>query len=239
MSAPLTGRTALVTGASRGIGAAIAESLGNAGARVILLSRTLAALEESSKRIGNESFAVECDVADKSSVKAALDKVRSTLERAPDIVVCNAGLFAIKPVDETSVAEFDAIVATNLTGTFAVMHEFLGEMKERASGHLITIGSIADRHIFAGNAAYSASKYGVRALHEVLREETRGTGVRATLISPASTATDIWKDVRYLGTDDLPDTSLMLDAGSVAAAVMFAVTQPDTVNIDELRLSVA
>lgn len=239
MSTPLSGRTALVTGASRGIGAAIAESLGAAGARVVLISRTLPALEESAKQIGNESFAVECDVADRKSLKAALDRVHATLERAPDIVVCNAGLFAIKAIDETSVAEFDAIVATNLTGSFAVMREFLDEMKQRASGHLITIGSIADRHIFAGNAAYSASKFGVRALHEVLREETRGTGVRATLISPASTATDIWKDVRYLGTDDLPDTSMMLEAGSVAAAVMFAVTQPDTVNIDELRLSVA
>jgi NADP-dependent 3-hydroxy acid dehydrogenase YdfG len=112
-------------------------------------------------------------------------------------------------------------------------------MKGRASGHLITIGSIADRHIFAGNSAYSATKFGVRALHEVLREEIRGTGVRATLISPASTATDIWKDVRYLGTDILPDTSAMLDPRSVADAVMFAVTQPATVNIDELRLSAA
>jgi NADP-dependent 3-hydroxy acid dehydrogenase YdfG len=239
VGAQLEGRTALVTGASRGIGAAIAETLSEAGARVVLLSRSRAVLEESSKRIGHGSFAVECDVADKSSLETALDKVRSTLERAPDIVVSNAGLFSIKAVDETSVAEFEAMVSTNLTATFALMREFLGEMKQRASGHLITIGSISDRHIFAGNAAYSASKFGERALHEVLREETRGTGVRATLISPAATATDIWKDVRYLGTDILPDTSMMLDPRSVAAAVLFAVTQPDTVNIDELRLSVA
>jgi NADP-dependent 3-hydroxy acid dehydrogenase YdfG len=239
VSAPLAGRTALVTGASRGIGAAIAEALGAGGARVALLSRSVAALENAAKRIGNDSFAVKCDVVDRTSLKAALDEVHATLERAPDIVVCNAGLFSIKAVHETSIDEFDSILATNLTGSFAVMREFLSEMKERASGHLITIGSIADRHIFAGNAAYSASKFGVRALHEVLREETRGTGVRATLISPASTATDIWKDVRYLGSDDVPDTSMMLDPGSVAAAVMFAVTQPDTVNIDELRLSVA
>jgi NADP-dependent 3-hydroxy acid dehydrogenase YdfG len=239
VSAPLAGRTALVTGASRGIGAAIAASLGAAGARVALLSRTHAALEASASQIGNESFAVKCDVTDKRSLEAALDNVQATLERAPDIVVCNAGLFAIKAVDQTSVAEFDAFVATNLTGSFAVMHEFLGEMKQRASGHFITIGSIADRHIFAGNAAYSATKFGVRALHEVLREETRGTGVRATLISPSSTATDIWKDVRYLGTDILPDTAMMLDADSVAAAVLFAVTQPASVNIDELRLSLA
>jgi NADP-dependent 3-hydroxy acid dehydrogenase YdfG len=239
VSASLAGRTALVTGASRGIGAAIAESLGAAGARVALLSRTLTLIEETASRIGNESFAVECDVADRKSLRSALDRVHATLERAPDIVVCNAGLFAIKALDETSLSEFDAMVATNLTGSFAVLREFLGEMKGRASGHLITIGSIADRHIFAGNSAYSATKFGVRALHEVLREEIRGTGVRATLISPASTATDIWKDVRYLGTDILPDTSAMLDPRSVADAVMFAVAQPATVNIDELRLSAA
>lgn len=239
MSAPLAGRSALVTGASRGIGAAIADALAAAGARVALLARSVAVLEESARRLGNGSFAVECDVADKESLKRAFDRVRATLGRPPDIVVSNAGLFAIKSFAETSVTEFESTVATNLTGSFAVMREFVVEMQERRSGHLITIGSIADRHIFPGNAAYSATKFGARAVHEVLRAETRGTGVRATLISPASVSSDMWKDVRYLGTDDLPDTSTMLDATSVASAVLFAVTQPIAVNIDELRLSIA
>lgn len=74
-------------------------------------------------------------------------------------------------------------------------------------------------------------------MHEVLRAETRGTGVRSTLISPASVSTDIWEPIRYHGTGDRPDRSVMLDPSSVGAAVLYAVTQPRVVNIDELRLS--
>lgn len=239
MSKALAGRSAVVTGASRGIGAAIAARLAGEGARVALLARSRQALDEMARRIGNNSFALECDVSDPGPLQRALDRVRSTLGGAPDIVVSNAGIFTIEAFENMSVVEFETIVATNLTGSFGVMREFLKEMKERGSGHLITIGSVADRHIFAGNAAYSATKVGGRALHEALRAETRGTGVRATLISPASVATGIWEDVRHLGSDELPDTSAMLDPDAVASAVLFAVTQPAAVNIDELRLSTA
>jgi NADP-dependent 3-hydroxy acid dehydrogenase YdfG len=110
-------------------------------------------------------------------------------------------------------------------------------MRARGSGHIVTIGSIADRHIFAGNSAYSATKYGQRALHEVLREETRGTGIRTTLISPAAVDTDIWEPIQYPGADAPPDRSGMLAPDAVAAAVLFAVMQPAGVNVDELRLS--
>jgi len=101
----------------------------------------------------------------------------------------------------------------------------------------VTIGSVADRHIFAGNAAYSATKYGQRAMHEVLREETRGSGVRATLVSPAAVDTDIWEPIQYHGTDARPDRSGMLSPDSVGTAVVFAISQPSQVNVDELRLS--
>jgi NADP-dependent 3-hydroxy acid dehydrogenase YdfG len=235
----LAGRSAVVTGASRGIGAAIAARLAGEGARVALLARSRQALDEMARRIGNNSFAVECDVSDPGLLRRALDRVRSTLGAAPDIVVSNAGIFTIQGLENMSVVEFETLVATNLTGSFGVIREFLEEMKERGSGHVITIGSVADRHIFAGNAAYSATKFGGRALHEVLRAETRGTGVRATLISPAAVATDIWEDVHYFGTDEVPDTSAMLDPDAVASAVLFAVVQPAAVNIDELRLSTA
>jgi NADP-dependent 3-hydroxy acid dehydrogenase YdfG len=235
----LAGRSAVVTGASRGIGAAIAARLAGEGARVALLARSRQAIDEMARRIGNNSFGVECDVSDPGPLQRGLDRVRSTLGGAPDIVVSNAGIFRIQAFDGMSVVEFETIVATNLTGSFGVMREFLKEMKERGSGHVITIGSIADRHIFAGNAAYSATKFGGRALHEVMRAETRGTGVRATLISPSAVATGIWEDIHYHGSDELPDTSAMLDPDAVASAVLFAVTQPPTVNIDELRLSTA
>ena len=94
----------------------------------------------------------------------------------------------------------------------------------------------SDRAIFSGNAAYAATKFGARAMHEVLREETRGTGVRATLVSPSAVDTGIWDSVTFADGSS-PDRSAMLHASSVADAVLFAVSRPANVNIDELRLS--
>ena len=230
-------RTALVTGASRGIGAAVARSLAAAGIRVAMLARSRELLDRTAKEAGRESFAVQCDVTDDVSVDKAVAQVRQQFGGAPDIIVNNAGLFTIRSVEDTSQEEFDRIVATNLRAPFRLTREFLPSMRERRSGHIVTIGSIADRHIFAGNAAYSATKYGQRAIHEVLREEIRGTGIRATLISPAGVNTDIWEPIQYLGTDVRPDRTGMLGPEAVGAAVVFAVTQPPEVNVDELRLS--
>lgn len=233
----LEGKSAIVTGASRGIGAVITRALAQAGARVALMARTREALEILASEVGNESFAVPCDFTHVSSVANAVSHVGKTLGGPPDIIVSNAGLFTIKAVEDTSPSEFAAMVATNLTAPFAIAQAFLGEMKSRGSGHIITIGSIADRHIFAGNAAYSATKFGARAVHEVLRAETRDTGVRVTLISPAAVDTDIWDPIQYFGTDIRPDRSTMLPVAAVANAVMYAIAQPAGVNIDELRLS--
>ncbi len=230
-------RTALVTGASRGIGAAVARSLAAAGIRVAMLARSRELLDTTAKEAGGESFAVQCDVTDDVSVDKAVAQVRQQFGGAPDIIVNNAGLFTIRSVEDTSQEEFDRIVATNLRAPFRLTREFLPSMRERRSGHIVTIGSIADRHIFAGNAAYSATKYAQRAIHEVLREEIRGTGIRATLISPAGVNTDIWEPIQYLGTDVRPDRTGMLGPEAVAAAVVFAVAQPPEVNVDELRLS--
>ena len=121
---------------------------------------------------------------------------------------------------------------------FLFVRSFLGDMKLRKRGHIVTIGSIADHTIFSGNLAYSAAKFGLRAVHEVLRAELRGTGVRTSLISPAATNTDIWNDVTVTDPVNHPHTKRpMLEPDDVVRAVVFAVTQPETVNIDELRLS--
>jgi NADP-dependent 3-hydroxy acid dehydrogenase YdfG len=235
--APLEGTTALVTGASRGIGAEIARRLAGSGLRVALLARTLPALENLASEIGNGAFAVQCDVTDRNAITGAMAEVRARFGEAPYALINNAGLFTIRGIDESSPGEFESLVAANLTAPFLLVNGFLGEMRTRGSGHIVTIGSIADRHIFAGNAAYSATKFGARAIHEVLREETRGSGIRATLVSPASVDTDVWDPIHYFGSQDKPDRSLMLSPSAVAGAVLFALAQPSHVNIDELRLS--
>lgn len=227
----------MVTGASRGIGAGIAEALGSAGAKVVLVARTEATLKERAKRI-RESIAIPCDITDPKSVERAAETISSGLGGAPDILVNNAGIFSVAVAEETTADAFLDIVNTNLVGPFLFVRAFLGEMKKRESGHVVTIGSVADRTIFSGNAAYSAAKFGLRAVHEVLRAELRGTGVRTTLISPAATNTDIWNDVAVTDPVSRPHSKRpMLEPEDVVRSVMFALTQPARVNIEELRLS--
>jgi NADP-dependent 3-hydroxy acid dehydrogenase YdfG len=144
----------------------------------------------------------------------------------------------VSAVEETRTEFFIDTIGTNLIGPFLFVRSFAGEMKKRGRGHIVTIGSIADRTIYIGNAAYSAAKFGIRAVHEVVRAELCGTGVRATLISPAATDTTIWDSVDLPDAVDRPGAKRpMLDPDDVVRAVLFALTQPDRVNIDELRLS--
>lgn len=233
----LSGRTAVVTGASRGIGAGIAKALGDHGVRVVLIARTEARLKERAAEIKG-SLAITADVTDQKSVERATSKIASELKGPPDILVNNAGIFSVAVAEETGADQFVDILNTNLVAPFLFVRSFLGDMKLRKRGHIVTIGSIADRTIFSGNVAYSAAKFGLRAVHEVLRAELKGTGVRTSLISPASTNTDIWNDVTVTDPVNNPHSKRpMLEPEDVVRAVMFALTQPDTVNIDELRLS--
>ena len=233
----LKGRTAVVTGASRGIGGGIAKALGGAGARVVLIARNEALLKQRSAEIKGSSVVV-ADVTDPGSVERASSRIASELGRAPDILVNNAGVFSVAVVEETSGEQFARMLDTNLVAPFLFVHAFLAEMKKRGSGHIVTIGSIADRTIFTGNVAYSAAKFGLRAVHEVLRAELKGTGVRSTLISPAATNTDIWTDVTVTDPVSRPHSKRpMLEPDDVVSAVMFALTQDERVNVDELRLS--
>ena len=181
---------------------------------------------------------VVADVTDPTAVEKATARILSELKGAPDILVNNAGIFSVAVAEETSAEQFTSMLNTNLVAPFLFVRAFLGEMKQRGSGHIVTIGSIADRTIYSGNVAYSAAKFGLRAVHEVLRSELRGTGVRTSLISPAATNTDIWNDVTVTDPVNQPHSKRpMLEPKDVARAVMFALTQPSEVNVDELRLS--
>ena len=233
----LGGRTAVVTGASRGIGAAIATALAGQGVRVVMLARNEVRLREAARPLMG-SIPLTCDVSDPRSVEKAVGQIGKELGGAPDILVNNAGIFGVSVVEETTADFFVDTINTNLVGPFLFVRAFLADMKRRKSGHIVTIGSIADRTIFTGNAAYSAAKFGLRAVHEVLRAELRTTGVRTSLISPASTDTEIWNSVTVTDPAGKPhSTRPLLSADDVAAAVMFALIQAERVNIDELRLS--
>lgn len=229
----LAGRVALITGASRGIGLACARALLDEEMLVVLLARESEALHRAAEALGPKAAYLGVDLA--GDLSDVMRLVRRRVPGAPDVIVNNAAEFFVAAAEETAIDDFERAVRVNLSSHFALAQAFLAGMKQRGSGHIVTIGSIADARGLPGNAAYSASKFGLRGLHEVLREELRGTGVRTTLVSPARVDTAIWtspgaKKARVAEAGMIPATA-------VAAAVRYAVTQPPEVNIDELRLS--
>ena len=230
----LVGRTALVTGTSRGIGRQVAESLAEEGARVWALARSKDALAELEGACGAEP--VVADLTDDTATWLALDELQDASGGAPDIVVNAAGVFGIQSCAEATVKSFDAHLAVNLRGPFLVIRALLPSMLERGSGLLINVGSVAGRHAFPGNAAYSASKFGLRGFHEVLLEELKGTGLGASLIEPAATDTPLWDPLDPDSDPDLPDRAAMLGATDVAEAVVFVATRPVGVNIPLLQV---
>lgn len=233
-TAPLAGRVCVVTGASKGIGLAIARALAAAGARVAMLARGVDALRAAARPLG--ALDVACDVADERAVQAAAERVERELGAA-EILVNNAGLFALAPLERTTVADFRASLDVNLVAPFMLVRALVPAMRTAGRGHVVTIGSIADRSTFPENGAYAAAKFGLRAMHQVLRDELRGSGVRATLVSPGPADTPLWDPIDPDARPGFTPRTRMLSPQAVADAVLFAVTRSADVNVDELRLS--
>ncbi|MDB4905623.1 MAG: short-chain dehydrogenase/reductase [Gemmatimonadetes bacterium] len=237
MTGALAGRSAVITGASRGIGLAIAQGLALAGARVVLVARTDADLQLACGEIGEQASCIPCDMSDGAAVQALALELQRRLSGAPDIMVNNAGQFELAAVEETSTHDFARMLDVNLVAPFILLRALLPAMHARGGGHVVNIGSIADRHTYPGNGAYAASKFGLRALHEVLRAELAGSGVRATLVSPGPVDTALWDEVDPDTRPGFTPRAMMLSATAVADAVLYAVSQPPAVNVDELRLT--
>lgn len=237
MSGLLAGRSALVTGASRGIGAACARALAGAGARVVLVARSAADLASLAAELPHGATALPADLSQTAAAPTVAAAAREILGVEPDIVVHAAGTFPVASLAATEHEEVDLAFALNTAAPLHLTRAFLKAMTSRGSGHIVTIGSVADRHVLPGNALYAATKHAVRAIHEALRAETRGTGVRATLVSPSATDTPLWDPHDPDAAPHLPSRHEMLKAEDVAEAVLWAVTRPAHVDIDELRLS--
>jgi NADP-dependent 3-hydroxy acid dehydrogenase YdfG len=225
----LDGRVALVTGASRGIGRVIADRLEEEGAAVACLARSFAERHEGSR------LELPCDVTHEEQVRRAVERVGVELG-TPHIVVNNAGAFLLKPLSDTTREEFDEQIHVNTVGPFLVLRAVLPSLPRDGTGHVVTVGSVVDHRPYSGNAAYGASKYAVRGLHEVLVEELRGTGIRTTLVSPGSTDTKLWDSLDPDGRDDLPSRKDMLLPSDVADAVLFALTRPPHANVEWIRV---
>jgi len=230
-------RTALVTGASRGIGFAIARALVERGMRVVMLARDDDALRVAAHPLGAAALPMSCDVSDARALDTTTERVRAALGDAPDVLVNSAGSFKLATADTADPRDFVDAIEVNLIAPFRLVRAFLPSMRARMRGHIVSIGSIADHIALPENSGYAASKFGLRGLHEVLRTELVNSGVRTTLISPGPVSTALWDEVNPDERPGFAPRSAMLAPAAVAAAVLFAVTQPPHVNIDELRLS--
>jgi len=228
----LAGRVAVVTGASRGIGAAIATRLRSDGAIVVRLARTLQAARNGA------GLDIPCDVTSEAEVERAATEAEGEFG-APDFLVSNAGAFMLAPLTATSLPEFEQQWAVNARGPFLVARAFLPAMRAAGRGRHIAIGSVSDYRAFPENAAYASSKFALRGLHEVLREEFRESGIRFTLISPGPTDTAAWDAVNPDERAGFIPRRGMLRPDDVAEAVHYVATSPSRVDIDWIRLGPA
>jgi 3-oxoacyl-[acyl-carrier protein] reductase len=218
---PLAGQVALVTGAGRGIGAAIAHKLASLGATVVLCGRTLKTLEVTATRIsglGGQTRALACDVTDISSVESLAALVGRDFGKI-DILVNNAGIGSFSgPLHEMTPEQWEKLLNTNLRGVFYCVRSFAPMMIRAGGGHIVNISSLAGKNALPNGAAYAASKWGLNGLSYSIAEELRGRGIRVSVVCPGSVDTE-------LSPHTGKDSSKMLKADDVAHVVAMLVTQ--------------
>lgn len=217
----LNEQVAVVTGAGRGIGAAISRKLASLGAITILCGRSLRPLQETAEAIlkaGGRAEVAECDVTQLASVESVADRVRSTLSRL-DILVNNAGIGAFRgPLHTLAPADWDNVLNTNLRGVYFCIRTFVPLMMSSKGGHIINISSLAGKNALPNGAAYAASKWGLNGLSYSVAEELRGQNIRVSVVCPGSVETQ-------LSPHEGKDPRKMLQPDDVAHVVAMLVTQ--------------
>ena len=229
---PLRGQVALVSGASRGIGLAIAQALAAEGCHLAITSRSEASANRCGQKLernGVQVLAMACDVRDPHSVASLCQAVQDRFRRL-DILINNAGIaHASADVDQLPIEAWQEVIDTNLTGAFLVAHFALPLMKK--GGVIVNNLSTASRKAFVGSSAYVASKHGALGLTDTLREELRPRGIRVIALLPGATNTEIWTTL-------WPEAprSRMMSPTTVAAAVVNALRLPPDGALEELIL---
>jgi 3-oxoacyl-[acyl-carrier protein] reductase len=225
------GKVALITGASRGIGLAIAHSLAHLGAKIALCARDPERLETAAtglKKTGASVITIPADIRSANEIAPLVHKTEQSLGPI-EILVNNAGIGYFAPVQEASEANWDAVLDTNLKAVFLLSQAVAPGMIQRRAGHIINIGSLAGKSAFAGGAIYCASKWGLLGLTQCMAEDLRPYGVRVSAVLPGTVATDFSPHTGK-------DTSKMLQPDDVAHAVESIVTQAPQSFISEVLI---
>ena len=227
-SSLLAGQTAIVTGASSGIGREVSRALADAGVRVAMAGRDEARLREAAP--DETAMLVECDVREDSQVRAMVERVTSEWG-AVDILVNSAGVFYVAPLPETTDDMWDELWRTNVSGTFFAARAVLPGMLERGRGTIVMLSSVAAKRGFANTSGYSATKHAVAGLARALTTEVRRHGVRVVHVAPGPVDTPIW------GNYDPPlPREDMLKPEEVARTIVAAISISDTQVMEDVLL---
>ena len=231
-----TGRVAVITGASSGIGEATARALAADGYRVALLARRADRIQSLADELGDGAIAIEADVTDRDSLVAAAQRVDDELGGA-DVLVNNAGVMLLAPFTSDQRAEQRQMVEVNLLGAMTATEVFLDQLRD-GGGDLVNISSVAGRTARAGNAGYAATKWGLNGWSEALRQELQ-PDVRVIVIEPGAVATELTDHITHGETKEGIEqfyAATAIPADDIAEIIAFAVSRPHGVSLNEILI---
>ena len=229
-----SGRVAVITGASSGIGEATARALVGSGFRVALLARRAERIEALAHQLGDSSLAIEADVTDRDSLAAAAARVKTQLG-GTDVLVNNAGIMLLGPFSADQHDEHRRMIETNLLGAMTATEVFLDQLRA-SRGDLVNLSSVAGRTARPGNAVYAATKWGVNGWSEALRQELH-PDVRVMVIEPGAVATELTDHITDPGAKQAAEQmyeQMAITAADIAEIITFAVTRPRRVTLNEI-----
>ncbi len=242
ISDALDGQVALVTGASSGIGEATAELLADEGASIVLAARRsedLNALADRIETAGGDALPVETDVTDEDQIRELIDTVEEEYGRL-DVLINNAGVMLLSPIESADTDDWEQMLDVNVLGLMDTTQAALPLLKESEAGHVVNLSSVAGRKAYAGSGAYNASKFGVTAFSEALRQETLDDDIRVTSIEPGAVDTELQEhipdeDAREEN-EEMLESMTPLEGEDIARAIRYAVTQPAHVDVNEILI---
>jgi NADP-dependent 3-hydroxy acid dehydrogenase YdfG len=235
----IKGKVVVITGASSGLGEAAAKHLSALGATVVLGARRGDRIEKLAKEINNKegkALAIAMDVTQRDQVKKLVDAGVREFGRV-DVILNNAGVMPLSPMDRLNVDEWDKMIDVNIKGVLNGIAAVLPYMKEQKSGQIVNTSSVAGHKVFNGSAVYSATKFAVRALTEGLRIEVKPYNIRTTIVCPGAVKTELLEhitetDIQQANKDYVGAVGISPD--SFAQVIAFAISQPEDVDMNEI-----